>query len=224
MTILHKNLVIMFVKEPKLGFVKTRLAKTCGEEFTLNLYKCFVKDLIDNLSNEDFDFKLCGYPTLEKINEEFGNYDSFLQVDGDLGLKMQSAFLNQFEQDYQKIVLIGSDTPHISTEMINEAFVKLNKNDIVLGPALDGGYYLIAFSKNSFISEVFENISWSTQEVLSQTLQKLHAKNVYFLNNLNDIDVIEDLKDFYLKYKDGYFKTSNTIRFLKEEEIWKNLT
>ncbi|MCP4971539.1 MAG: glycosyltransferase [Arcobacter sp.] len=213
----------MFVKEPKQGFVKTRLSKTCGEDFTLNLYKCFVKDLICTLKNSNFDFKLCAYPNLKKVNDEFGNYNNFLQVKGDLGIKMKKSFEQQFDLGYEKIVLIGSDTPHISNDMIINSFLKLNENDIVLGPSIDGGYYLIAFNKNTFIPEVFNNISWSTNIVLNQTLQKLHRKNIYLLNHLNDIDIIEDLKDFYYEYKNSYFKDTHTINFLKKEESWKNL-
>ncbi len=96
---MSRNLVIMFVKEPKLGFVKTRLSKELGEVFTLNIYKHFVGDLINTLSNNNYDFKLCGYQDLKLINQTFGNYDNFLQVEGDLGLKMQKAFESEFKKD-----------------------------------------------------------------------------------------------------------------------------
>ena len=221
---MSKTLVIMFVKEPKLGFVKTRLSKTCGKEFTLDLYKLFVKDLINTLSNQDYDFKLCAYPNLELINQIFGNFDNFLQVNGNLGLKMQTAFEQQFEKVYDKIVLIGSDTPHISDEIIKKSFNQLEHHDIVLGPSLDGGYYLIAFNKKTFYAEVFKNISWSTSVVLEQTLQKLHTKNIHFLKALNDIDDIDDLKDFYKEFHQSDFKGSNTIKFLKEKQTWKSMT
>ena len=221
---MSKKLVIMFVKEPKLGFVKTRLAKTCGDEFTLELYKCFVKDLINTLEHNNYDFKLCAYPNLEKIDKEFGSYNNFLQVEGSLGLKMKEAFSSQFDKEYEKIVLIGSDTPHISNKMIEEAFFHLDSNDIILGPSLDGGYYLIAFNNKTFYENVFEEISWSTSLVLGQTLQKLNEKKVHFLMKLNDIDVIEDLKNFYNEYKKSDFKSSKTIMFLKENQLWKSLT
>lgn len=213
----------MFVKEPKLGFVKTRLAKTCGEEFTLGLYKSFVSDLINTLQNKNFDFKLCGYPSLELINESFGDFDNFTQCDGDLGLKMQKAFEKQFLSGYEKIVLIGSDTPNITNQAIDESFEQLDENDVVLGPCLDGGYYLIAFNKKTFYAEVFKDITWSTSRVLEQTLQKLHTKKVYLLNKLNDIDVIEDLNDFYEKYSQSNFKDSNTVKYLKGSQLWKNM-
>ncbi len=213
----------MFVKEPKIGFVKTRLAKKLGNDFTLELYTSFVKDLISTLSNKEFDFKLCVYPNVDLINKTFGDFDNFLQVEGDLGLKMHKAFEKQFDDGYEKIVLIGSDTPHISTQMINESFNQLNLNDIVLGPSLDGGYYLIAFNKHTFHSEVFEGISWSTQVVLEQTLQKLNNKNVYLHEILNDIDILEDLKGFYDEFQDSYFKNSQTIKLLNQNENWQNL-
>jgi len=221
---MNKNLVIMFVKEPKLGFVKTRLSKDCGEKFTLDLYKCFVHDLINTLKLSEFDFKLCAYPKLDLINKEFGDFNNFLQSNGDLGLKMKNAFQSQFKNGYEKIVLIGSDTPHISRETIDKSFLKLNTNDVILGPSLDGGYYLIAFSKQKFYDEVFKNISWSTESVLEETLQKLHGKQVYLLHSLNDIDVLNDLNNFFEEYSKNHFKTSETIKFLEKRKSWRSLT
>lgn len=218
-----KNLVIVFVKEPKKGFVKTRLAKTIGEDITLDIYKLFVKDIIDNLKTNCFDFKLCAYPTLDLVNRSFGDFDNFLQVDGDLGAKMSSAFEKQFDKGYEKIVLIGSDTPHIPKEYYDEAFTSLDINDIVLGPSLDGGYYLIAFNKSTFYKGVFEDITWSTDKVFDQTLQRLHKRRVYLLKELNDIDDMDDLKNFFERYKESYFKDSLTMEFLKGDQSWKNM-
>ena len=212
----------MFVKEPKIGFVKTRLAKKLGNEFTLELYQAFVKDLIATLSNKEFDFKLCVYPHVDLINKTFGNFDNFLQVEGDLGVKMHKAFEEQFDEGYEKIVLIGSDTPHISTQIIQESFSQLNFYDIVLGPSLDGGYYLIAFNKHTFHPEVFNEISWSTQIVLELTLQKLNNKNVYLHKILNDIDILDDLKAFYDEFKNSYLKNSQTIKFLNQNKNWQH--
>jgi len=220
-----KNLVLIFVKEPVLGFVKTRLAKSCGDKFTLTLYMLFVEDLIYTMQGGKSDFKLCAYPNLPLINKTFGNFDNFLQCEGDIGIKMQSAFEQKFADGYEKIVLIGSDTPHITNELINESFSKLDSHDIVLGPSEDGGYYLIAFNKSTFHDAVFKDIQWSTPKVLEQTIQKLNTKSVYSLQELNDIDNLDDLKNFYKNFHDGYFKNSETIQFLKESElIWKNLT
>ena len=209
----------MFVKEPQLGFVKTRLAQNTSDEFALVLYQFFIHDLLYTLQGETSDFKLCGYPKLDIINDKFGKYDNFLQEEGDLGVKMQKAFEQMFDKGYEKIILIGSDTPHITNATFNEAFEKLDQHDIILGPSADGGYYLIGFNKKTFLKDVFENITWSNPQVLEQTLQKLHTKQVYFTQELNDIDTIEDLEDFYNQYSKSEFENSYTIQFLKESRI-----
>ncbi len=220
---MKQNLVIMFVKEPKIGFVKTRLAKDTGDIFATDLYKLFVKDLINSLQNYGGDFKLCACPKLDIVNKVFGNFNNFLQQDGDLGIKMKEAFEEQFDIGYEKIVLIGSDTPHITKDIVAKSLKKLDNHDIVIGPCSDGGYYLIAFNKTTFCKEVFENISWSADKVLRQTIQKLQGKRVNLLDELNDIDVLDDLKEFYNVYKDSYFKHSYTIKFLQDCEKYKGL-
>jgi rSAM/selenodomain-associated transferase 1 len=219
----NKNLIIVFVKEPKLGFVKTRLAKNIDDKFVLDLYLQFIKDILQTLQNSNFAFKLCAYPGLKIINETFGDFGNFLQEDGDLGLKMQKAFESQFKKGYEKIILIGSDTPHISKDIFDITFKELENNDIILGPSLDGGYYLVAFNKETFFSDTFKNISWSTDQVLNQTQQRLHKKSVYLLKQMNDIDTLEDLKDFYEEFHNSYFKNSNTIQFLEGDLSWRNM-
>jgi rSAM/selenodomain-associated transferase 1 len=222
---LNKTLVIMFVKEPKLGFVKSRLAEHSSDEFTSILYQFFVHDLIYTLQGGTHDFKLCVFGDMEKINKTFGNFDNFLQTDGNLGTKMQNAFEEVFEKGYERVVLIGSDTPHLTNAILNQSFEKLENNDIVLGPSEDGGYYLIGFNKQTFNKDIFEDIAWSSPKVLKQTLQKLHEKDVYLNQELNDIDTMEDLKDFFDKFQKGYFENSYTIEFLKESKAqWLNLT
>ncbi len=208
----------MFVKEPKVGYVKTRLAKDTGDIFATDLYKLFVKDLINSLQNYGGDFKLCACPKLDIVNKVFGNFNNFLQQDGDLGIKMKEAFEEQFDIGYEKIVLIGSDTPHITKDIVAKSLKKLDNHDIVIGPCSDGGYYLIAFNKTTFCKEVFENISWSTDKVLEQTIQKLQGKRAYLLDKLNDIDILDDLKEFYNKFKNSYFKDLYTIKFLKKNQ------
>ena len=213
---MNKNLTIMFVKEPKLGFVKTRLAKTSGDGFTLNLYVRFVQDLIYTLQSTHSDFNLCVYPDVDLVNKVFGNFNNFLQEDGDLGFKMQKAFESKFDEGYEKIVLIGSDTPHIKNTLLHESFEKKKKKNTILGPSKDGGYYLVGFNKSTFNPKIFEDMQWSTSKVLEKTLQKLDTKSVYLLQELNDIDNLDDLKDFYTNFHKGYFQNSETIMFLSE--------
>lgn len=208
----------MFVKEPVNGFVKTRLAKTLGNEKTLVLYKHFVDDLIDTLKDTKYEFKLCVYPNNKLISEVFGDYNNFIQEKGDLGIKMQKAFESQFDLGYEKIILIGSDTPHIPKDYFNETFTMLESKESVIGPSLDGGYYLISFKKDSFNINMFKNITWSTDIVLEQTLEKTTPHKVHLLHKLNDIDTQEDLENFYTQYKDSYFNSSKTINFLKDTQ------
>jgi len=218
---MNKNLIIMMLKEPKEGFVKTRLAKSLGEEKTLNLYKCFVKDLIKTLNSCPYDFILCTYGEEKLIQENFGLYNSFKQTKGDLGCKMHTAFEKMFLKNYENIVLIGSDTPHLRKESFSKTFEALEEKKLVLGPSEDGGYYLIAFNKTNYKKELFENISWSTDAVLEQTLQKVNKKDVCFLEVLNDIDIQEDLNAFYKLYKNSFFKNSATISYIKENNLCK---
>lgn len=219
---MSKNLVIIFVRSPQLATVKTRLSATCGDDFTLELYILFIKDLINTLKNTSVDFALCGCGDLKDIVRLFGVDHTFAQVAGDLGTKMAHAFAEKFSDGYEKILLIGSDTPHISQAIFAQGFSELSNHDCVLGPSNDGGYYLIGFNQKSFSADVFAHIEWSTPSVLSQTLHRLSEKNIYLLEELNDIDDIEDLKDFYETYRDSDFSTSETIQFLKESEhLWK---
>lgn len=219
---MSKNLVIVFIRSPQLGTVKTRLSATCKDDFTLELYILFIKDLINTLKNAGVDFAFCGCGDLKDIVHLFGVDHTFAQVASDLGTKMAHAFAEKFAQGYEKILLIGSDTPHISQAIFAQGFVELSNHDCVLGPSSDGGYYLIGFNQKSFSADAFLHIEWSTPSVLSETLHRLSEKNIYLLEELNDIDDIDDLKDFYETYRDGDFSTSETIQFLKESEhLWK---
>ena len=112
----------------------------------------------------------------------------------DLGEKMQNAFADAFAQGKQRVIIIGSDCLELETYMIKEAFAVLENNDVVLGPAKDGGYYLIGMTK--FLPTLFEGKNWSTEDLLMDTildLKKMKAK-YYLLKTLNDIDTVEDLK------------------------------
>jgi len=220
---MNDNLLIIFVKEPNLGFVKTRVAKYTSDLFALELYKVFVKDIIHIAKSDKFDFVLCAYPNLELVNETFGNYNNFLQSDGNLGEKMKNAILAKLNQGYKKVVLIGSDIPTISLNILNKSFNELNNCDCVLGVCEDGGYYLVGFNNYSFNETIFENISWSTNNVLKQTLNNLNNMKVILLDKLNDIDTIEDLKKFYTTYKDNMLKNSHTIKYLNRSKIWNNM-
>ncbi|MDG1040232.1 MAG: TIGR04282 family arsenosugar biosynthesis glycosyltransferase [Polaribacter sp.] len=194
---MSKNLVIIFVKNIILGQVKTRLAKTIGDIDAYNIYSNLVT------TTEKATLKLAIERHIYFSNEimpSFWKHDKkFVQKGADLGSRMQQAFQNGFDEGYENIVLIGSDLPTISKEIVESGISKLKNNDIVFGPAEDGGYYLVGMSKMH--PSIFKDKPWSTSNLLTLTLQELKAKNhsVTLIETLNDIDTFEDLiaSDFY---------------------------
>jgi len=190
---MSKNLLIVFVKNIELGKVKTRLAKTVGNTLALNVYKELVY-ITENCSKKVTANKHIYFS--EFINNNFWiDNIKFVQQGFDLGERMQNAFENGFSEGYQKIILIGSDLPDISEEIIDNGFDLLEDNEVIFGPALDGGYYLVGMMKPQF--SVFKNKVWSTDGLLKTTLSELSMLNVKtdLLETLNDIDTFEDLKN-----------------------------
>lgn len=189
-----KNLIIVFVRNPELGKVKTRLAKTIGDVSALNIYKILLEHTEKTIRNLPGD-KAIYYS--EKINNQDiwqnGLYQKHQQVGADLGLKMEQAFQKAFQNQYQKVVIIGSDLIDLKAKLILEAFKKLEKRDVVIGPAKDGGYYLLGMK--TLHSKVFNNKNWGTASVFNDTLKDLKNFKIHQLEKLNDIDTFEDMQD-----------------------------
>lgn len=189
-----ENLLLIFTKNPVAGKVKTRLAKDLGNEKALEIYKF--------LLNHSVEFTTPVYADKQVYYSDSINQDDIWKNDiyskkeqegQDLGERMMNAFKNGFENDYKKIVIIGSDMYDIDSKDIENAFRELEKHEYVIGPALDGGYYL--FGMKSLNSEVFKNKKWGTSSVLEDTLQDLKDKDVQLLETRNDVDLLEDIKD-----------------------------
>lgn len=190
-------LVIVFVKNIKLGTVKTRLAKTIGDLGAFEVYSELVK-ITENATNQ-LDIDKHVYFSNAIVDTKWINDFKTVQQGTDLGERMMNAFKDGFEAGYKKIVLIGSDLPDINANHILNGIEALNDNDVVFGPAEDGGYYLIGLSKMN--TAVFENKPWSQPNLLELTLNELKSNNekVKRLETLNDIDTYEDLiaSNFY---------------------------
>lgn len=194
-----KNALIIFVRKPELGKVKTRLAKGLGDEKALAVYKELLQhthDITIGLNCDKFIF----YTDSVENNDIWENdiYNKNEQEGDTLGDRMFLAFHKLFQLNYKNVVIIGSDCPSLSSTIINEAFERLGKDDIVIGPSSDGGYYLLGISK--LIPELFQNKRWSTDTVLTDTIKdtvKL-KKQCSFLIELTDIDTIEDYQRYYL--------------------------
>ncbi|PIQ20425.1 MAG: glycosyltransferase [Cytophagales bacterium CG18_big_fil_WC_8_21_14_2_50_42_9] len=188
------SLLIIFLKNPILGKVKTRLAATIGPEKALEVYHLLL-ERTQSITCQLPGDKVVYYSDVIDSNDIWDNnlYKKELQQGADLGDKMQQAFMHGFEQGYQHICLIGSDCYELSDEIITDALDKLQNIDLVLGPTLDGGYYLIGLKK--LHPELFANKKWSTDSVLQDTLMEAKNKKISFalLPTLTDVDEEKDL-------------------------------
>ena len=188
----NKNLLIVFVKNPVVGKVKTRLAKEIGENKAHKVYKELLSITEKaTLAGKNYDLHIYFSDFIEKTL--WSEKKKYIQNGNDLGERMLHAFQDGFKLGYAKIILIGSDLPDISAEIIQNGFDALDKNDFVFGPAIDGGYYLIGMKV--LHHELFKNKPWSTSNLLGITLKQLeeNRKSVFCLAKLNDIDEHEDL-------------------------------
>ncbi|WP_439131761.1 TIGR04282 family arsenosugar biosynthesis glycosyltransferase [Polaribacter sp.] len=192
---MNKNLLLIFTRNPELGKAKTRLAKTVGDETALEIYK-FLLERTKNIASEVKSADKAVYYSV-KIREndiwDANIFQKHQQFGEDLGIRMLNAFKNGFEAGYQKVLIIGSDLYDLSSTNIEKAFVALDENDVVIGPAEDGGYYLLGM--NSLQEKVFKNKEWGTATVRKSTLTDLNDKKVKLLAFKNDIDVYEDIEN-----------------------------
>jgi len=190
---MHKNLVLIFTRNPELGKVKTRLAKTIGNEKALDIYKILLNKTKETTQRLNCD-KAVYYSVKIRENDIWNTetYQKHQQIGNDLGIRMLNAFAKGFEAGYEKIIIIGSDLFDLTPKHINDAFNKLTNHDVVIGPAEDGGYYLLGMKK--LHKTIFKNKNWGTESVRKDTLQDLKNNTTYLLETLNDIDVYEDLK------------------------------
>lgn len=186
--------LIVFVRKPELGKVKTRLAASIGEQKALLVYKELIKHTKE--VTQDFNGDLYLFCAGSLLFDLHWNYEEIRLQEGiDLGQKMKNAFEYCFSKGYQKVLVIGSDCPQISYQLLNQASLRLNETDAVIGPANDGGYYLLGF-KDHISPEVFVNMKWSVNSVFEETVKRLQEqqRSISVLDELIDIDVIEDLE------------------------------
>jgi len=187
-----KTLLIVFVKDIKLGKVKTRLAKEIGDDGAFKVYQHLVE--ITEKATKSLSSEKRIYFSKTIVEEKWPKTAKFVQTGDDLGEKMQNSIEKGFEDGFEKIILIGSDLPDISQKIIEQGFTELENNEVVFGPAEDGGYYLVGMTKKHYC--IFQNKQWSTDNLLAITLKELKEKSVNYslLKTLNDIDTIEDLE------------------------------
>ena len=220
----NESCILLFVKYPNVGRVKTRLAEQIGQDAAADLYRNFVTDILATLKSLDVNFKIVFAlgGSQDQFQQWLGKEYSYIpQVGQDLGQRMKNAFLQAFSEDFNSVVVIGSDSPDLPVEYLELAFCALDTNDVVIGPSSDRGYYLIGFARNSFLPEAFEQISWSSDKVFEQTIDILqqHKQRLYLLPQWHDVDTLTDLKSFSLRNKNSAFSNSATMRYLVEHKL-----
>lgn len=196
-SLMKSNVLIIFIKYPQVGFVKTRLAKDIGKRKAASLYRLSVEAVIKRTESRVFQ-RIIFYTPREKEEEVRSwlggfNLEMYPQEGNNLGQKLMRAFDFVFKKGAVKTIIIGSDSPEIENKIIISAFKNLKNKHCVIGPSLDGGYYLLGLSR--FYKEIFQRIDWGTGRVFKQTLKALNRLQlkVSCLGKLSDIDTLEDL-------------------------------
>ncbi len=178
--------LIIFVRFPQLGKVKTRLAAQIGNENALLIYKNLLEHTRSIAEGADCDKYVFATEPLK--NDTWKNFYLEQQIEGDLGERMSYAFDHLFNKNYRKVVIIGSDCPGLTTNHLDEAYSALDHHDVVIGPANDGGYYLLGMKK--FQPAIFKNKKWSTASVFEDTIETFRNFELSYmqLQTLTDVD------------------------------------
>lgn len=193
-----RNALIIFARYPEPGKVKTRLAATIGNEQAAALYKEWAEKIFfesKQARNVSHRYLFYADPGDYKKVHAWNNDGFLLQAQNgtELGDRIKAAFRKTFDDKMKKAIIIGTDAPDLTGDMIDNAVRRLDTHDIVIGPANDGGYYLLGM--NRYYPDIFDGIPWSTGEVFHATVRKIKGNGLryYELPVLSDIDTIEDL-------------------------------
>lgn len=195
---MNPDLLLVFVKEPSPGQVKTRLAQAIGAKAAAELYRLLTEEVLRRTAPTGSEYRrllffappqacpaiACWLPG-ETLVE---------QGEGDIGARMAAALEEAFRRGARRALLIGTDVPSLSRELLIEGFASLEEHDLVLGPAQDGGYYLVGLDRPQ--PALFRSIAWSTPSVLATTVERagVLGLSVRLLDTLGDVDTVADLR------------------------------
>lgn len=187
-----EDLLIIFTKNPIAGKVKTRLAAEIGIQPALEIYRFLLKHTVSVTQNLNVDKRVYYSSQIEENDLwERKYFSKNIQQGKDLGIRMEIAFREAFRDNYKNVIIIGTDLLEIGKKDLEEAFQLLREKEVVIGPAKDGGYYLLGM--NCMRSNLFRNKSWSTPAVFEETLHDLKNIDVGILESRNDIDDFKDI-------------------------------
>lgn len=197
--------LLVFARVPRLGQVKSRIGHELGRKQALRLYEAMLADLLDGVgsSNPLFDVEVLwtadGEVSGEELSRWFGDRELAMQAGDDLGVRLSTAFSERilFHQA-EKVIAIGTDDPTLTRHDIETAFQLLDSCEWVIGPADDGGYYLIGCRGDCFFPDVFDGVDWGSSSVFEQTREHLRTRKrtVAVLPMRTDLDRVEDLHSF----------------------------
>jgi rSAM/selenodomain-associated transferase 1 len=214
-------MILLFIKYPEPGRVKTRLASAIGKENATEFYRNSILDTLLKLESTGCPLRICFLPENKEealISWLGDGYQYSPQKGEDLGERMKVAFMDAFSEGYDRVILPGSDLPDIPSSFFKESLDALNTHDVVIGPAWDGGYYLVGFKRHSFCPDIFEGMEWSTDGVFQETLARLNKqrKKTYILPVWHDVDTYEDLVRLMRGLESADSTNSKTMTFLSK--------
>jgi len=187
----------IFVKQPVAGAVKTRLAREIGDERAAELYAVFLNATVAQHRHTAERRVLCFAPReaeafFQSLSQ--GDYELWPQPEADLGERMRAFFAEHLRREDDRVVVIGSDSPTLPLEFVEQAFHLLGERECVIGPATDGGYYLLGLRGR--LLPLFQEMSWSNDRVLEQTIDRLETAGCVpaLLPVWYDVDTADDLR------------------------------
>jgi Uncharacterized protein conserved in bacteria len=208
--------------------IKSRLARYYEDSFVAGLYENFVFDILKTVEKGDYQLQIYFYPSeketaIKKLLTD--NYQYRPQRGVDLGERMKNAFADCFSEGFKSVVLIGSDFPDLPQKIIEDAFAVLDSpSDAVIGPAADGGYYLIGLKTETFLPDIFSGLPWSTASVFSETVKIWQAcgQRTKILQEWHDVDTRDDLINLVERNKSTTFAHSRTMEYLLASGYFSN--
>ncbi|MFH1625638.1 MAG: TIGR04282 family arsenosugar biosynthesis glycosyltransferase [Pseudomonadota bacterium] len=216
--------IIVFTRYPVPGKTKTRLISVLGVRGAAELQRCMTEDTIKWV------LQLREYrPVSVEIRYEGGRKDLMEgwlgmnmsyrhQGRGDLGQRMSRAFEEAFQSGMKFVVILGTDCPDLPRGIVETAFRALRQSDVVLGPVIDGGYYLIGFRNDTFLPKAFEGIHWGSDTVFQETFDILEKAgcSINLLLEWWDVDTLADVKELFYRNQETHFRSSKTIASLEK--------
>ncbi|MBW2968132.1 TIGR04282 family arsenosugar biosynthesis glycosyltransferase [Candidatus Woesearchaeota archaeon] len=186
--------LVLFAKYPEVGTVKKKIGEVIGMEKSARMCSAFIKDLVNKNSSKDYDLYLSfiGREHKEQYRELFPQAILYVQRGSNLGENMYCSFEDLLD-DYNKVVILSCDVPQLSSAEVVRAFNALDSYDVVIGPAEDGGYFLLGLKRPA---NIFSGLNWGGDTLLEEQIRKIKDKKLSFvlLEKRPDVDTVEELK------------------------------